>query len=51
MALVPLAYLSLCHTQECSLRPAYRCKHKHIEHDPATHACSKPACQCQQFDR
>ncbi|KAL4422701.1 hypothetical protein ABPG75_008898 [Micractinium tetrahymenae] len=27
-----------------------RCKHKHIEHSPATHACVKPGCGCSAFD-
>eukprot|EP00899_Mesostigma_viride_P020761 jgi/Mesvir1/28687/Mv11179-RA.1 len=28
-----------------------RCKHKHIEHDPVTHKCTKPNCkQCDKFD-
>ncbi|KAF6251107.1 hypothetical protein COO60DRAFT_1275316 [Scenedesmus sp. NREL 46B-D3] len=26
-----------------------RCKHKHTEHDPASHACSKAACSCSGF--
>ncbi|KAL4448965.1 hypothetical protein ABPG77_007682 [Micractinium sp. CCAP 211/92] len=27
-----------------------RCKHKHIEHSPATRACAKPGCSCAAFD-
>ncbi len=27
-----------------------RCKHKHVEHDPATHACSKAGCSCGEFN-
>mmetsp|Transcript_11708 Transcript_11708/g.19878 ORF Transcript_11708/g.19878 Transcript_11708/m.19878 type:complete len:221 (+) Transcript_11708:201-863(+) len=26
-----------------------RCKHKHVEHDPVTHACTKPTCECSKF--
>ncbi|CEM01780.1 unnamed protein product [Vitrella brassicaformis CCMP3155] len=25
------------------------CKHRHIEHDPVTHACNKPGCGCTRF--
>lgn len=27
-----------------------RCKHKHTDHDPVTHACTKPGCGCSRFD-
>ena len=27
-----------------------RCKHKHVEHDAASHACAKPGCPCSRFD-
>lgn len=27
-----------------------RCKHKHVDHDAATHACARPSCACAQFD-
>eukprot|EP00803_Ostreobium_quekettii_P010642 evm.model.scf_78.11 EVM.evm.TU.scf_78.11 scf_78:143346-144613(-) len=27
-----------------------RCKHRHTEHDPATHACKKAQCECRGFD-
>ncbi|GBG70048.1 hypothetical protein CBR_g4876 [Chara braunii] len=27
-----------------------RCKHKHTEHDPVSHACRRPKCQCARFD-
>jgi hypothetical protein len=27
-----------------------RCKHKHTDHDPNTHACRKSNCKCQCFD-
>jgi len=27
-----------------------RCKHKHTDHNAATHACSKAGCTCSQFD-
>ena len=26
-----------------------RCKHRHTDHNPITHACSKPGCKCMQF--
>ena len=28
----------------------HRCKHKHTEHDPVTHACTKPKCDCSKFN-
>mmetsp|Transcript_26788 Transcript_26788/g.58411 ORF Transcript_26788/g.58411 Transcript_26788/m.58411 type:complete len:214 (+) Transcript_26788:84-725(+) len=27
-----------------------RCKHKHVEHDAATHKCAKAGCGCSKFD-
>ena len=27
-----------------------RCKHRHTDHDPVTHACTKPGCGCGRFD-
>jgi len=26
-----------------------RCKHKHTEHDPTTHQCLEPKCDCERF--
>eukprot|EP00955_Chlamydomonas_euryale_P049949 354421-Chlamydomonas_euryale.AAC.2 len=26
------------------------CKHKHVEHDPKTHACNKAGCKCGKFN-
>jgi hypothetical protein len=26
-----------------------RCKHKHVEHNPVTHACAKSKCACSKF--
>ncbi|KAK3241162.1 hypothetical protein CYMTET_49051 [Cymbomonas tetramitiformis] len=33
-----------------SFVPGLHIQHKHIEHDPVTHACSKPKCDCSKFD-
>ncbi|GJP43680.1 hypothetical protein CLOM_g3118 [Closterium sp. NIES-68] len=27
-----------------------RCKHKHVEHDPSSHRCTRPKCSCDKFD-